>query len=75
MLSCFSHVPLFATLWIVAHQAPLSLGFSKQEHWSGLSFPTAQDFPDPEIKPVSIMSPALVGMFFITRATWDDNML
>ena len=75
MLSRFSHVPLFATLWIVAHQAPLSMGFSKQEYWSGLSFPTAQDFPDPEIKPVSIMSPALVGMFFITRATWDDNLL
>ena len=75
MLSHFSHVQLFATLWTVAHQAPLSMGFSKQEYWSGLSFPTARDFPDPEIKPVTIMSPALVGRFFITRATWDDNML
>ena len=36
MLSCFSHVQVFATLWTVAHQAPLSLGFSRQEYWSGL---------------------------------------
>ena len=51
------------------------MGFSKQEYWSGLSFPTARDLPNPEIKPVSIMSPVLVGRFFITRAARDDNML
>ena len=43
MLSHFSHVQLFATLWTVAHQAPLSTGFSKQEYWSGLPFPSPLD--------------------------------
>ena len=40
MLSCFSHVQLWATLWTAAHQAPLSTGFSWQEYWSGLPFPS-----------------------------------
>ena len=52
----FSHVRLFATPWTVAHQAPLSMGFSRQEHWSGLPFPSPGDLPDPGIKP---RSPAL----------------
>ena len=47
------------TLWIVAHQATLSVGFSRQECWSGLSFPTPGDLPDPGIKPASLVSPAL----------------
>ena len=51
-----SHVQLFATSWTVAHQAPLSMGFSKQEYWSGLPFPSLRDLPDPGIKP---RSPAL----------------
>ena len=41
----------FATLWTVAHQAPLSMGFSRQEYWSGLPFPSPGDLPDPGIKP------------------------
>ena len=45
-----SVVPDFATLWTVAHQAPLSMGFSRQEYWSGLPFPLPGDLPDPEIK-------------------------
>ena len=48
-----SRVQLFATLWTVAHQAPLSMGFSGQEYWSGLSFPSPGDLPDQEIKPRS----------------------
>ena len=51
-----SRVQLFATPWTVAHQAPLSLGFPRQEYWSGLPFPFSADFPYPEIKP---WSPAL----------------
>ena len=47
---------LFATLWTVAHQAPLYMGFSKQEYWSGLPFPSPGDLPDPGIEP---RSPAL----------------
>ena len=47
VLRCFSHVQLFATLWTVAHQAPLSMGFSREEYWSGLPFPSPVDLPDP----------------------------
>ena len=46
-----SHVQPFATPWTVAYQAPLSLGFSKQEYWSGLPFPSPEDLPDPGIEP------------------------
>ena len=57
-----SHVQLFVTLWTVAFQAHLSLGFSQQEYWSGLPFP--RDLHDPGIEPVSPASPALAGRFF-----------
>ena len=53
-----------ATPWTVAHQAPLSMGFSRQEYWSGLPFPPPGDFPDPGIKSTSPVSPALAGGFF-----------
>ena len=46
-----SYVGLFANPWTVAHQAPLSLRFSRQEYWSGLPFPSPEDLPDPEIEP------------------------
>ena len=52
MLSLFSRVQLFVTLWSVAHQAPLSMGFSRQEHWSGLPCPPPGDLPDPGVKPL-----------------------
>ena len=48
-----SRVRLFATLWTVAHQASLSMGFSRQEYWSGLPFPSPGDLPDPGIEPGS----------------------
>ena len=51
----------FATTWTVAHQVPLSMEFPRQEHWSGLPFPSPGDLPDPGTEPVS---PALVGRFF-----------
>ena len=60
-----------ATLWIVAHQAPLSMGFSKQEYWSGLPSPSLGDLPDPGINPTSLMSPVLAGQFFTTGITWE----
>ena len=73
VLSRFSHVRCFATLWTVACQAPLSMGFSRQEYWSGLPCPPSGDLPNPGIKPVSLMSPALAGRFFTTttHATWE----
>ena len=48
----------------VAHQAPLSMEFSRQEYWKGLTFPTPGDLPDPGIKPMSPAAPALGGGFF-----------
>ena len=71
MLSCFSLIRLFETLWNVAHQAPLFMGFSKQVYWSGLPFPPPGDLLDPGIEPASLMSPALAGGFFITSTTWE----
>ena len=52
-LCALSCVRLFATLWTVACQAPLSVGFSRQEYWSGLPFPIPRDLPDPRIEPTS----------------------
>ena len=71
VLSPFSHVQLFATLWTVAHQAPLSTGFSRQEYWSGLPFPSPGDLPDPGIEPTSFMPLTLAGGFFTTNTTWE----
>ena len=70
VLSSFSPVRLFATLWTVARQDPLSMRFSKQEYWGGLPFPSPGDLPDPWIESVFPMSPALAGEFFTTSATW-----
>ena len=69
MLSRFSCVCLFVTKWTIARQAPLSMGFSKQEYWSGLPFPSPGDLPNPVIEPLSVMSPALTGGFFTASAT------
>ena len=66
MLSRFGRVQLFATLWTVARQAPLSVGIPWQEHWSWLPCSLPEDLPDPGMKPVSLMSPALAGGFFIS---------
>ena len=68
-LSRFSHVRLFETLWTVAHQAPLSMGFSRQEYWSGLPCPPPGDLPDPRTEPRSLLSPELAGRFFSTSTT------
>ena len=70
VLSCFSRVRLFATLWTVARQAPLSMGFSRQEYWRGLPFSTPVDLPNLGIEPACHISPALAGRFFTTSATW-----
>ena len=59
------------TLWTIACQAPLSRGFSRQEYWSRLPFPSPGNLPHQGIEPVSLMSPILVDGFFTTRATWE----
>ena len=71
MLRHFSPVQLCATLWTVACQVPLFVGFSRQEYWSGSPFPSPGELPNPGIKPMSLMCPALAGGFFTTKATWE----
>ena len=73
MLGPFSHVCFFVTLKTVAHQAPLSMGFSKQEYCSGLPFPSARDLHDPGMEPTSLMFLALTGGFFKTSAPWKPS--
>ena len=63
----FSGVQLSAALWTVAYQAPLSMGLSWQEYWSGQAFPPPGDLPDPGIKPVSSVAPTLTSGFFTTE--------
>ena len=75
MLSHFSRVQLFVTLRTVAHQAPLSMGFSRQEYWSWLPFPPPGVLPNPRIEPTSLLSPSLAGEFFTTRVTWETPRL
>ena len=69
LLSCFSRVQLFATPWTAAHQAPPSMGFSRQEYWSGLPFPSPRDLSHPGIKP---RSPTLQAdaLPWATREAW-----
>ena len=57
--------------WTKTHQAPLSMGFSRQEYWRGLPCPSPEDLPNPGIEPASLMSPELAGRLFITSATWE----
>ena len=73
-LFMLSHVQLFVTPWTIAHQAPLSMGFSGQEHWSGLPYSPSGDLPDPWTEPASLMSPALAGRFFTTSATYISRL-
>ena len=67
-----SSVHLFVSPWTVACQAPLAMGFSRQEGCSELPFPSPGDLPDPGIEPASLESPALAGRFFTTNPTWES---
>ena len=69
MLNCFNCLWLSVTPWTVARQAPLSMGFSRQEYWNGFPCPPPGDLPDLGIEPVSLTSPALGGGLFTTSAT------
>ena len=69
MLTCFSCVWLFVTLWTVAHQVPLSMGFSREEYWSGLLWPPLGDLPDLGFEHADLVSPALAGVFFTSSTT------
>ena len=71
MLSYFSPVQLCVTLLTVTCQAPLSMGFSRQEYWSGLPCPPPGDLPKPVIESVTLMSPALASRFFNSSTNWE----
>ena len=71
-----SHSVMFysVTPWTVAHQAPLSWGFSRQEHWRGLPSPPPGDLPNPGIEPASLVCPALADGSFTISAGWEALM-
>ena len=77
MLSCCSHVRLFVISGTIALQAPLSIGFSRQEYWRGLLCPPPGDLPNSGIKLAFLMSPALAGriFFFTISATWEAPVI
>ena len=70
LLSRFSHVWLFVTPWMIAHQAPLSIGFSRQDHWSGLPFPPPGDLPPKDQTHISYVS-WVASRFLTTSAIWE----
>ena len=70
-LRCFSRVRVFVTLWTVAPQAPLSMGFSRQEYWNGLPCPPPGHLSNPGIKSVSLPPHTLAGRLLTTNATWE----
>ena len=70
-MKSLSRVRLFATPWTVAHQALPSMGFSRQEYWSGLPFPSLGDLPNPGIEALSLASLAFAGRFFDHCVTWE----
>ena len=74
VLSCFSRVRLFETLWTVARQAPLSMEFSSQEHWSGLPFPPPGIFLTRRWN-LHLSSPALAVRFFTTSSFWEAHIV
>ena len=67
----FSRVWLCVTLWTRARQSPLSMGFFRQEYWSGLPCPLPGDPPNPGVKPKSLIFPALEGRLFTSSSTWE----
>ena len=73
-LRCFSHVQLCDPIDI-ARQAPLSMGFSRQEYWRGLPCLPPEDLPNPGIKLSSLTSPALAGRSFTSCATWEAHVI
>ena len=68
LFSCWVMSDSFVTSWTVAHQATMPMGFPRQEYWSKLPFPSQGHLPNPGIKPISPMPPALAGRFFTTES-------
>ena len=74
MCSVIQSCPTLSAPWNVACQAPLSMEFFRQEYWSGVSFPTPGDLPDPGTEPASLTSPFLAGRLFITSDIWEAQL-
>ena len=72
-LSPFSHIRLFVSLWTIACQASLTMGFSRKEFWNGLPCPSPGHLPDPGDR-ITFKSPALAGEFFTTSTTWEAHI-
>ena len=72
--SVASGVSNSATLWTVAHQAPLSIGFLSQGYWIGSPRPPPEDLPAADIELTSLMSPSLTGRFLTTSTTWEVHI-
>ena len=70
-----NYVPLFVTPWTVAHQAPQSMGFPRQEYWSGLPYPPPGDLPDSGIEIASLVFPVLAGRFFTTAPSGKPTVI
>ena len=68
-----SHVPIFASAWTIARQAPLSMGFPRQEYWSGLPFPLSGELPNPRTEPASPAAPELAGRYFTAEPPGKPN--
>ena len=75
MLSCFSHVQLFATLWTAAHQAPLSVGFARQEYWSGVAKPSSRGSSRPRDQTHISCSNCFAGGFFTPERPGKTSVL
>ena len=74
-LSCSVVSYSFVTPWTMALQAPLSVGFPRQEYWSGLPLPNPGNLPNPGMEPMSLASPAFVGRFFTTAPPGKPHMI
>ena len=74
MPACVLSLQSCPTLYDPMDFSPLSMGFSRQEYWSGLSCPPPGDLPNPGTEPVSLVSPALAGEFFTTSTTWETQI-
>ena len=70
-----SHVQLFATLWTIAHHAPLPLGFCRQEYWSGFPFPAPGDLPDPGVEPASLTTPTSGSLPLAPPGIGDNSVI
>ena len=74
-MKLLSHVRLFATPWTVDYQDPPSMGFSRQEYWGGLPFPSPGDLPHSGMEAMSHVSLALAGRVFTNGVTWEPTTI